>query len=315
MFGADRLVFGEAVPELVEQAFGRIKIINGAVNTVLDEPFVLKAAENFYRERDKDFMKTMQLWVQQSDKAQAHGYAWELMMMSVLTEAFKTRDFSDWPHEPSITGQCMELAGKAVIVGLDEQKLQQRGISHEHISMEDFLHAHLYTNSFRHGQAVPPFFFPKAKPSGPDIVFYIRVGGLGGKLFPVFAQLKLRQTLATKDVKLAIKTVSAPAIKAHVEELGHFCPTDNTYISMVIAYPATMNVKLAPRPDFVYNLRPRSDPGRKGLKQVKVIIDERNIREIFSKSHVDFLDGIKGPAKRQAVEMQEAKSVKKRKRN
>jgi hypothetical protein len=182
MFGADRLVFEEAVPELVERAFGRIKIIDGIAKTVLDGPFVLKAAENFFRMQDSGFMKTMESWVQQSDRAQAHGYAWELMMMKVLTEVFETRDFSDWPHELLITSQCAKLAGNAVIVGLDEQELQG-GISHEHISMEDFMDAHINTNSLRHGQPVSPFFFPKAKASGPDIVFYIRVKD---KLFPVF---------------------------------------------------------------------------------------------------------------------------------
>ncbi|KAK3839803.1 MAG: hypothetical protein J3R72DRAFT_476167 [Linnemannia gamsii] len=104
---------------------------------------------------------------------------------SVLTEVFKTHALSDWPHEPLITSQCAELAGNAVIVGLNEQTLW-RWISHEHISMENFMDAHVNTNSFRQGKPVPPFFFPKAKSSGLDIVFYIRVKG---KLFPVFSQL------------------------------------------------------------------------------------------------------------------------------
>ncbi|KAK3837903.1 MAG: hypothetical protein JOS17DRAFT_813667 [Linnemannia elongata] len=311
MFGADRLVFEEAVPELVERAFGRIKIIDGTAKTVLDEPFVLKAAENFFRMRNSGFMKTIESWVQQSDMAQAHGYAWELVMMSVFTEVFETRAFSDWPHELLITSQCAKLAGNAVIVGLDEQELQ-RGISHEHISMEDFMDAHINTNSLRQGQPVPPFFFPKVKSSGPDIVFYIRVKD---KLFPVFVQLKLRQILTTKDAKAALKTVSAPTIEAHVEDLGRFCPTDNTYISMIIAYPATVAAKLLPRPDFVYNLRPRPDPKRERLTQVKVIIDKSNINKIFPQSHVDFLDGIKGPMKRHAVDKQEAENLKKTKKD
>ncbi|KAK3815348.1 MAG: hypothetical protein J3Q66DRAFT_344412, partial [Benniella sp.] len=289
MFGADRLVFEEAVPELVERAFGRIKIIDGTARTVLDEPFVLKAAENFFRKRDPEFVKTMKSWVQQSDRPQAHGYAWELMMMSVLIEVFKTRAFSDWPQE--ITSQCAKLADKAEIVGLVEQRLQ-RGISHEHISMEDFMEAHAKNKSLRQDQSVPPFFFPKAKPSGPDIVFYIRVNG---NLFPVFVQLKLRQVLTTKGAKSALKTVSAPMIEAHVEDFDHFCPTDKTYISMIIAYPATVAAKLPPRPDFAYNLRARPDPKPERLKQVKVIIDKSNINKIFPQSHIDFLDGIKGP--------------------
>ncbi|KAF9115634.1 hypothetical protein BGX30_006203 [Mortierella sp. GBA39] len=311
IFGADRLVLQGAVPELVERAFGRIKIIDGVARTVLDEPFVLKAAENFFKMRDSDFMKTIEWWVQQSDRAQAHGYAWELMMMNVLTEVFKTRAFSDWPHELLILSQCAKLAGTAVIVGLDEQGLQ-RGISHEHISMEEFMDAHVNTNSLRQGQPVPPFFFPKANPSGPDIVFYIRVKD---RLFPVFVQLKLRQIVTKKEAKAALKTVSAPTIETHVRDLGRFCPTDNTYISMIIAYPATVSAKLFPRPDFAYDLRPR--PGRKHecLTQIKVIIDKSNISKIFPQSHVDFLDGIKAPLKRPAVDTEETEDLKKTKKD
>ncbi|KAG0068454.1 hypothetical protein BGZ89_004695 [Linnemannia elongata] len=308
MFGADKLVLQEAVPELVERAFGRIKIVDGAARTFLDEPFVLMAAENYFKEKDSGFMKTTEWWVQQSDRAQAHGYAWELMMMSVLTEAFKTRAFSDSPNEPSILFQCEELAGTAVIVGLDEHGLQ-RGISYEHISMKEFMDAHLYNSSMRDDRAVPPFFFPKAKPSGPNIVFIIRVKE---NLFPVFVQLKLRQTLATSAIKAALKTVSAPAIETHVEDLGRFCPT-HTYISMIVAYPAALVGKLPfrPEPVYVYNLRPRPEDKHKRLTQVKVMIDSSNISEIFPQSHVDFLDGIKDPMKRQAVVNMEADSSKK----
>ncbi|KAF9297268.1 hypothetical protein BGZ74_009949 [Mortierella antarctica] len=310
------LVLKKAVPELVERAFGRIKIIDEAARTVLDEPFALKAAENYFKMRDPEFMKTMESWVQQSDRAQSHGYAWELMMMNVLTESFRAHDFSKWPLQPSIPCLCEEHAGNkkpignAVIVGMDEQGLQ-RGISHEYITMEDFMNSHVNNGSMHDGRAVPPFFFPKAKPSGPDIVFYIQVKD---KRFPVFVQLKLRQIMTKPRVKAALETVSAPAIETHVNNLGSFCPTDNTYISMIIAYPATVIDKLPPRPDHEYNLRPRPESTQKPLTQVEVIIDKNNIGEIFSRDHIDFLDGIKGPTKRQVEDMQEAECLKKSKK-
>ncbi|KAF9289107.1 hypothetical protein BGZ88_007875 [Linnemannia elongata] len=167
----------------------------------------------------------------------------------------------------------------------------------------------IYNGSMRDDRAVPPFFFPKAKPSGPDIVFIIRVKE---NLFPVFVQLKVRQTLATLAIKAALKTVSAPAIETHVENLGRFCPT-HTYISMIVAYPATVVGKLPFRPDpvYVYNLHPRPEGKHKRLTQVKVMIDSSNIREIFPQSHVDFLDGINDPMKWQVVDNMEADSSKK----
>ncbi|GJJ67777.1 hypothetical protein EMPS_00123 [Entomortierella parvispora] len=170
MFGADSLVLQDAIPELVERAFGRIKIVDGAARTVLDEPFAMKAAENYVRARDAGFIKTMDQWMQRSNNASVHGFAWELMMMNVFIETFKTRALSDWPHNPSISSQCSALDGNATIVGLDEQGLQC-GISHEHIQMKEFMSAHVNNGSMHNGRAVPPFFFPKAKPSGPDVVF------------------------------------------------------------------------------------------------------------------------------------------------
>ncbi|KAG0038665.1 hypothetical protein BGZ89_008002, partial [Linnemannia elongata] len=123
MFGAHTLVLQDAVPELVERAFGRIKIVDGAARTVLDEPFAMKAAENYVRARDAGFLKTMEQWMQQSNNASVHGFAWELMMMNVFIETFKTRALSDWPLDPSISSQCAALDGSATIVGLDEQGL------------------------------------------------------------------------------------------------------------------------------------------------------------------------------------------------
>jgi len=171
MFGADSLVFEKAVPELVEHAFGRIKIIDNVVRTVLDEPFVLLAAENYFKNRDSDFMKTMSSWVQMSDRPQAHGYAWELMMMSVLTDAFKNHAFSEWPQEPLIPLFQGGDVGNATIVGLGEQGVQ-RGISHKHISMKDFMLIHVKDGSMRSdGRPVPPFFFRRLALLGPTLCF------------------------------------------------------------------------------------------------------------------------------------------------
>ncbi|KAG0314652.1 hypothetical protein BG000_005475, partial [Podila horticola] len=42
--------------QLVEAAFGRIKIFGGTARTVLDEPFALTAAFNYFREKDPSFV-------------------------------------------------------------------------------------------------------------------------------------------------------------------------------------------------------------------------------------------------------------------
>ncbi|KAG0240155.1 hypothetical protein BG011_003737, partial [Mortierella polycephala] len=140
---------------------------------------------------------------------------------------------------------CAALVGDMEIVGWKGTGLEQ-GTSFKHISMKDFMDAHVNHNSIRNNKAVAPFFFPKPQLSGPDMVFYIRVKG---RLFPVFVQLKLRQAFSTEEWKDALSTVSAEKIESHAKEFLEYCP-EKIYISMIIAYPAKWTSKLAQRPDI-----------------------------------------------------------------
>ncbi|KAG0043659.1 hypothetical protein BGZ83_011149 [Gryganskiella cystojenkinii] len=303
MFGTDTLVLEELVPEFVEHALGRINIIEGTERTVVDEPFVLKATENYFKMRDSSFLKTLEYWMQQTVQASAHGCAWELMIMRVLETTFKLRGLSNWQHDPSISMMCATLEGDTEIVGLDEAQYSWRGITHCHISMEEFMDSHANNNSLMQGQLVPPFFFPKPKPSGPDIVFYIRING---NLVPVFLQLKLRQVMTKIDALGTLESVSEPNIKKHVKGFDEYCPA-NIYIGMIIAYPANLVSLLRPRPDIDFNaIKTRlaslcSKPDRSfqsgGLQQVVIKIDSRNFAAIFPQDHVEFLDSIKTPVK------------------
>ncbi|KAG0246148.1 hypothetical protein BG011_002527, partial [Mortierella polycephala] len=60
MFGDEKLELDQAMPELVERAFGRIKVVGRHVMTVLDEPFVMKAVENYFSAKDPYFRKEIQ---------------------------------------------------------------------------------------------------------------------------------------------------------------------------------------------------------------------------------------------------------------
>ncbi|KAF9921492.1 hypothetical protein BGZ67_000422, partial [Mortierella alpina] len=57
MFGNHDLVLKEVNPELVEHAFGRIKIIKGHAVTVMDEPFVSLAVQNYFAAIDPYFAR------------------------------------------------------------------------------------------------------------------------------------------------------------------------------------------------------------------------------------------------------------------
>ncbi|KAF9951959.1 hypothetical protein BGZ70_000789, partial [Mortierella alpina] len=57
MFGNHDLVLKEVNPQLVEHAFGRIKIIKGHAVTVMDEPFVSLAVQNYFAAIDPYFAR------------------------------------------------------------------------------------------------------------------------------------------------------------------------------------------------------------------------------------------------------------------
>ncbi|KAF9179047.1 hypothetical protein BGZ51_007276 [Haplosporangium sp. Z 767] len=285
MFGDEKLELDQAVPELVERAFGRIKVVGRHVMTVLDEPFVMKAVENYFSAKDPYFRKEIQRRIQLSDSVSDHGNPWEYMMMSVFSETFKERPLSGWPHEPPISEMCAALVGDMEIVGWKETGLEQ-GTSFKHMLMEEFMDAHINHKSMRNNKAVAPFFFPKPQLSGPDMVFYIQVKG---RLFPVFVRLKLRQDFSAKEWKDALSTVSAEKIESHAKEFLKYCP-EKTYISMIVAYPAKWTSKLQSRPDIKFE----SD----GIRQVVINIGDRNFGKIFPKKHVEFIVRLKNSRKR-----------------
>ncbi|KAF9327228.1 hypothetical protein BG006_009421 [Podila minutissima] len=66
--------------QLVEAAFGRIKIFGGTARTVLDEPFVLKATFNYFREKDPSFVSAAEQAMLHSDNASVHRNMWQAMM-------------------------------------------------------------------------------------------------------------------------------------------------------------------------------------------------------------------------------------------
>ncbi|KAG0196309.1 hypothetical protein BGX33_001785 [Mortierella sp. NVP41] len=118
------------------------------------------------------------------------------------------------------------------------------------MSMEEFMDAHVNHGSTRNNMPVAPFFFPKSKPSGPDLVFFIRIDD--ARLVPDFVQMKLHQgssNFSEMDWNDALSTVSAPKIEGHTKNFRKYCP-DNVYISMSVAYPTKWTVKLPAPSEF-----------------------------------------------------------------
>ncbi|OAQ22280.1 hypothetical protein K457DRAFT_1825616 [Linnemannia elongata AG-77] len=288
MFGNHDLVLKEVNPALVEHAFGRIKIIRGRAVTVMDEPFVSKAVENYFAAIDPYFAREVRKRMVKSSPIE-QGCMFERFMMKVFSETFNTRPLSEWPHQPPISEMCPALVGKVEIVGWREPGLEQ-GTTHHMMAMEEFMDAHVNHRSTRDNMSVAPFYFPKSNPSGPDLVFFIRIGG--DRVFPVFVQMKLHQgnsNFSEKDWKEALSTVSAPKIEDHAKNFRKYCP-DNVYISMIVAYPTKWTDKL-PAPSEL----PKDSSG---VQQVVINVSDNNFGVIFPQEHVEFIDRLKNARKR-----------------
>ncbi|KAF9585355.1 hypothetical protein BGW38_002784, partial [Lunasporangiospora selenospora] len=148
MIGSHDLVLKEVDPQLVEHAFGPIKIISGKATTVLDESFVSKAMESYFMATDPYFKKEVRKRMVKAT-ASDQGCVFERFMMNVLSETFNKQSFSGWPHDPPIADMCPALVGKVEIVG-------------------DFMDAHVNHQSTRNNTPVALFFFPKSKLSEKD---------------------------------------------------------------------------------------------------------------------------------------------------
>ncbi|KAG0048432.1 hypothetical protein BGZ89_004598 [Linnemannia elongata] len=286
MFGDHKLVLGQVDPLLVELAFGRVKIIHGRAVTVVDEPFVSKAVENYFIATDPYFKNAVRR-IMRSSTASAQGCVFEQFMMSVFTETFTMRPLSEWPHQPPILDMCPALVGEVEIVGWREPGVEQ-GTTYKNISMQEFMDTHVNHHSARNNKPVAPFFFPKSKPSGPDMVFFIRIHGC--RVVPVFVQ-KLHQSSSSfseKNLSGALSTVSAPKIESHAEDFRDYCP-DNVYISMIVAYPTKWSSKLSALSDL-----PKDTSG---VQQVVINVSDNNFGKIFPKEHVEFIDRLKNMRK------------------
>ncbi|KAF9536868.1 hypothetical protein EC957_009506 [Mortierella hygrophila] len=272
MFGNHDLVLKEVDPQLVEHAFGRIKIIRGRAVTVMDEPFVSKAVENYFATIDPYFAREVRKRMVKSTAIE-QGCVFERFVIKVFSETFNSQPLSEWPHQPPISDMCPALVSKVEIVDWREPGLEQ-GTTHTMISMDEFMDGHVNQGSTRNNMPVAPFFFPRSKPSGPDLVFFIRIDMK--RMVPVFVQLRLHQgssNFSEKDWNDSLSTVSAPKIEGHAKTFRKYCPDK---------LPGSSELPMDPS----------------GVQQVVINIGDNNFGDIFTQEHVEFIDQLKNARKR-----------------
>ncbi|KAF9154818.1 hypothetical protein DFQ26_009943 [Actinomortierella ambigua] len=301
---------------LAEASVGRIMEDGKTMKTVLDEPFVWRAAVNYFQQNDPEFHDTIRGSLSFPQAASDLGHRWEDMVLFSLKHAFHDRILSESALIPclppvfafdgknaapvsigtkSVLYEVDDVLGtRAKIVGLDEHGL---GIDYYRMSLGEFLEAHVKngSRSSRDRTQVPAFYFPAENPSGPDIVFVLQFET--GGFCPVFVQMKLCTSLKNDEVKKAFTTVMARAVQVHLKDakLETFCTVSpKLFLSVVAAYPARL-------PESVENLffRPvtrsqskRAKPER-GLHCVLLKVDAGNIRDVFPEKHVELLDCLK----------------------
>ncbi|KAF9083270.1 hypothetical protein BGX29_003264 [Mortierella sp. GBA35] len=171
---------------LVEASVGRIMdVADQAKRTVLDEPFALRAAVNYFRKDDPNFHSAICGLFSLSPKESVLGSSWEMGVMPSLVHVFNDKVLSDTAPVPSKAVHCDDglLDSKARIVGLDPYML---GTDHRSMSLNEFLEAHVEngSRSRKDGKQVPAFYHPAETPSGPDIVFVLYFDNHG--FCPVF---------------------------------------------------------------------------------------------------------------------------------
>ena len=146
---------------------------------------------------------------------------------------------------------------------------------------------------------VPPFYYPGTSPSGPYIVFVLRIDD---QFYPVFVQNKLLMDIYPGNVEKARLTAHETRLKEHVPSLAKYCP-DGKYLSLIYSYP---EIDKTPREDWDSgNLWDSGSEigtdhsqvvkdGNMPLMQLLMIIDGSNMRDFVPEGVVDLLDSVKG---------------------
>ncbi|KAK3811671.1 MAG: hypothetical protein J3R72DRAFT_463156 [Linnemannia gamsii] len=125
LHGRPAILNTEEAP-LVEASVGRIMEIAGqTTGTVLDEPFALRAAVNFFRQHDPDFHSAICSLFNLSTKASVHGSTWEKAVLPSLVYVFDIKILFHTALVPTgaVRSDNGLLDSKARIVGLNPHML------------------------------------------------------------------------------------------------------------------------------------------------------------------------------------------------
>ncbi|GJJ67718.1 hypothetical protein EMPS_00064 [Entomortierella parvispora] len=294
LHGRGLLLNKEEAP-LVEASVGRILNFGEDTVTVLDEPFALRAAVNYFRQEDPGFHSAICSLFGLGFNASVHGHQWEMTVQWSLANAFHDKILSKTelvPKETKFYDPVMD--DKAEIAGFDNHV--NIGTDSGSMTLDAFLDAHVHHGSFKDGKPVAPFYHPAETPSGPDIVFVLHFDNHG--YCPVFVQLKMRHKMTKEGTLGAFSTVNSEAVQGHLKEsmLGKYCTGHpKRFFGIVIAYPAELAGVEGIFPVIRRSERIRDRLAKEGRPEcISLRIDKNNIHKLFPENHMRALDLLKG---------------------
>ncbi|KAF9344976.1 hypothetical protein BGX34_005164, partial [Mortierella sp. NVP85] len=305
-------------PIVVESAFGRIRKAAdkaAVTETTIDEPFVFKAAYNFIKNEDEGFYKHFREQYRDLLDPPSEGKIFERHAPLDLIHVFHNKRLKQElfsipkpavhqkppktpiPQFEPVTFPRRLFEHTATIVGWEGYEWGVR--YNETLTMDDFLEAHCKNASRRGDFMVPPFYYPGTSPSGPDIVFVLRIDD---QFYPVFVQNKLLMDIYPGDVEEARLTAHETSLEKHVPSLAKYCP-DGKYLSLVYSYS---EISKTPREgwdsgdlwdsesEIGTDHNQDAKDGSMPLMQLLMIIDGGNMRDFVPEGTVDLLESVKG---------------------
>ncbi|KAG0358684.1 hypothetical protein BGZ54_010322, partial [Gamsiella multidivaricata] len=285
LHGRPVLINKEEAP-LIEASVGRILHFGEETATVLDEPFALRAAVNYFCKENPDFHSAICTLFRSAPNASVYGYTWEMAVQPSLVDVFHDKVLSKTALVAKLKSYDDLLDHTAKIVGNDD--VLTLGIDYRSMSLEEFLAANVENGPLKDGKPVPPFYHPAEIPSGPDIVFVLHFDNHG--YCPVFIQLKMRTSMNKPQTQSAFTMVKAdaPAELRGVEDL----------------FPSGRQSE-----------RIRAAQGEQPPECILLGIDKNNIHSLFPKRHMDALDrlsGIKRELNRDSDDLADQRAAKQR---
>ncbi|KAF9178344.1 hypothetical protein BGZ50_007812 [Haplosporangium sp. Z 11] len=253
--------------ELVEVAFGGVRGYKDDRYTMIDEPFVFRTADVFFRKTDPRYFQHQRDLLATCFDGAVRGKYWETVLPTNLEKIFHgkvmSKDLFNGAKPPyEMFLRKAEFVGQASVI---------QTTRHEIMTLGQFLDAHFYHNSEHNGDPIPPFFFLEVRAS--DIKC------------PVFVQLKLCTELWRSSTEKTRGTVQPTKINNHGIDVSQYCKPHKHYISLIVSYPTEV-IKYFKNESLAINYD-------EDIIEMILTIDDENIRKLFAEEYVTVLEQFK----------------------